>query len=368
MMEMLYFIGMMIIVVGLQAVTPYVIRRGESFGVMIGEEAAKEPVIRKMKRQFVQWNVIVGAAVTIVVAVILAMLNGNENGQAIVLIIAILAVCVLSFLIYIRFYRATLAWKREHLEVVADKVDIVMVDTTFHRQKLTISYIWYLIPLAVILVTIGLTVIYYSQIPSQIPMHYNFNNEVTNYAAKSYRTVMMMPVMQIVMLGLFIFINYMMTRSKQVIDNDNPTLSMKRNVMFRQIYSKFNLVMGTLLMLLFMVVQLSFIFAIPSVVIGISVAVVLVIIFGGLIFLMVRVGQGGSRLKLEDTGEVDRKPIRDDDANWKLGVFYVNRQDPALFVEKRFGVGWTINMARPAAWIMFALVIGVIVAVSVIFS
>ncbi|MEE4639708.1 MAG: DUF5808 domain-containing protein [Wenzhouxiangella sp.] len=48
-------------------------------------------------------------------------------------------------------------------------------------------------------------------------------------------------------------------------------------------------------------------------------------------------------------GEVqqgDRSP----DRAWKLGLFYFNDADPALFVEKRFGVGYTVNFARPGAW------------------
>ncbi|MBC1501782.1 DUF1648 domain-containing protein [Listeria weihenstephanensis] len=367
-MEILFFIAMMLVVVVLQAITPYVIRRGESFGVMVGEKAANDPALRKMKRQFLNWNLIVGGLVTVFAAILL-LVSTSENAQATILISAILIVIILSFLIYVRFYKASLAWKKANLQVASDKANIVMVDTTFHRQKLTISYAWYLIPLALIFITIGLTVIYYDQIPSMIPMQYNFDNEVTREAAKNYRTVMMMPMMQIVMLGLFLFINYMMSRSKQVIDNDNPTASMRRNVLFRYIYSKFNLIMGTLLIALFMVIQLSFIFSIPQIFITVMLILVLVIIFGGLIFLMVRVGQGGSGLKLEEDTQADTtKPIRDDDANWKLGVFYFNRQDPAVFVEKRFGVGWTINMARPAAWLSFVAIIAVIVIIIIIFS
>ncbi|MBC6308902.1 DUF1648 domain-containing protein [Listeria sp. FSL L7-1582] len=366
-MEILFFIAMMLVIIVLQAVTPYVIRRGESFGVMVGEKAAKDPVLRKMKRQFLQWNIMIGILVTTIATVLLVMIS-NENGQATIFIIAIFAILIISFLIYIRFYKASLAWKHENLQKGENKVDIVMVDTTFHRQKLTISYAWYLIPLVLIFITVGLTVIYYNQIASQIPMQYNFDNEVTRMATKSYRTVMMMPVMQLLMLGLFLFINYMMSRSKQVIDNDNPTDSMRRSVLFRLIYSKFNFIMCLLLILLFMVIQLSFIFAISQTVIMTIVITMLVIIFGGLIFLMVRVGQGGSRLKLEETEQKDEpRPIRDDDANWKMGVFYFNHKDPALFVEKRFGVGWTINMAKPIAWLSIVAIIGIIIIISILF-
>jgi uncharacterized membrane protein len=45
------------------------------------------------------------------------------------------------------------------------------------------------------------------------------------------------------------------------------------------------------------------------------------------------------------------------DSCWKLGLFYFNPQDSALFVEKRIGIGYTINFARPAAWIFVVLAI-----------
>jgi len=41
--------------------------------------------------------------------------------------------------------------------------------------------------------------------------------------------------------------------------------------------------------------------------------------------------------------------------HWKLGVFYVNRDDTALFVPKRFGIGYTLNFGHVAAWVIMAL-------------
>lgn len=38
------------------------------------------------------------------------------------------------------------------------------------------------------------------------------------------------------------------------------------------------------------------------------------------------------------------------DENWKWGLFYCNRNDPALFVQSRFGVGYTLNYGRATAW------------------
>lgn len=40
------------------------------------------------------------------------------------------------------------------------------------------------------------------------------------------------------------------------------------------------------------------------------------------------------------------------DACWYLGSIYVNSQDPAIFVQKRIGFGYTINMGNRMAWLI----------------
>jgi uncharacterized membrane protein len=45
---------------------------------------------------------------------------------------------------------------------------------------------------------------------------------------------------------------------------------------------------------------------------------------------------------------------RDDDRFWKAGLVYVNRDDPALVVGARFGVGWALNFGKPVAWLLIA--------------
>jgi uncharacterized membrane protein len=50
------------------------------------------------------------------------------------------------------------------------------------------------------------------------------------------------------------------------------------------------------------------------------------------------------------------------DAAWKLGQFYVNRQDPAFIVERRMGLGWTLNFGHPLTW----LFLGALIALAVL--
>lgn len=72
-------------------------------------------------------------------------------------------------------------------------------------------------------------------------------------------------------------------------------------------------------------------------------------------------GQGGSRLK-DKTIETVEEMNRDDDQFWKFGMIYYNKNDPSIFIEKRFGVGFTINFANPIA---IVLLVGLLILIGI---
>lgn len=57
---------------------------------------------------------------------------------------------------------------------------------------------------------------------------------------------------------------------------------------------------------------------------------------------------------------------RPEDWRWGGAIYYAP-DDPDVWVEKRFGFGWTLNFARPAAWALLAVLLlpGVVVALLV---
>ena len=62
-----------------------------------------------------------------------------------------------------------------------------------------------------------------------------------------------------------------------------------------------------------------------------------------------------------DRGRVDTV-FRDDDRYWYGGFFYNNPDDPALFVPKRFGLGWTMNFGHPRSkLVLIGLLVGMLV-------
>ncbi|HEV2425190.1 MAG TPA: DUF5808 domain-containing protein [Terriglobia bacterium] len=100
------------------------------------------------------------------------------------------------------------------------------------------------------------------------------------------------------------------------------------------------------------------------------------------LIVLVRQGQGGSRrVQAGDAaavtpaggqpaveGGAGARPVGDRTADryWKGGLIYVNPDDPALFIEKRFGVGYTVNFGRPASWVILGLIILVPVIVGLV--
>jgi uncharacterized membrane protein len=56
-----------------------------------------------------------------------------------------------------------------------------------------------------------------------------------------------------------------------------------------------------------------------------------------------------SRTKTRTSADRQRTDavFRDDDQYWYGGIFYNNPDDPAVFVPKRYGLGWTVNFGRP---------------------
>jgi uncharacterized membrane protein len=50
----------------------------------------------------------------------------------------------------------------------------------------------------------------------------------------------------------------------------------------------------------------------------------------------------------------DATPDPQSDSYWKAGMFYYNPNDPAIFVAKRVGIGYTLNFANKMCWLVLA--------------
>jgi len=84
---------------------------------------------------------------------------------------------------------------------------------------------------------------------------------------------------------------------------------------------------------------------------------------GGVLYIAIRYGQGGARL---EKARIDT-PLTNglaDNRQWVLGVFYVNRDDPSILVERRFGFGYTINFGNWKALLLMAVFFGTLFGIA----
>ncbi len=87
--------------------------------------------------------------------------------------------------------------------------------------------------------------------------------------------------------------------------------------------------------------------------------IVLVFFFVNLIRIMKRYGQGGALIETV-TAETPLTNGLADNSHWVWGLFYVDRDDPSIMVEKRFGFGYTFNYGNRSA----ILIVGTFLVVS----
>ena len=159
------------------------------------------------------------------------------------------------------------------------------------------------------------------------------------------------------MAACFIFSHWMIVHSKHAVDPSEPATSAFSYGVFARAQSIFLFIIG---LLISGGLGVLFILALAGCIslgqVGFIAEIFAVLTIVGILILSAVYGQSGSRVfrKLDH----NENYLSDEDRHWKLGVFYFNREDASIFLPKRFGVGWTMNFARPAVWV---IIVGLII-------
>lgn len=350
-LSIVIFVPMIFVV----AFTPFLTRKTENFGVSIPESLYNREDFKTMRKKYAVTLIIIGLLFCISYAILSFQLS--ENIITILFTIIIVTYLIFGFLLYLPFhYKMKQIKESENWK--STKSQTIVVDMKFRQEILVYSNWWFLTSALIIIVTFLLTFIYLNRIPEKLPMHIDFFGNIS-YEEKSFATLLFIPGMQLALLVLFIFLNLIIKHTKQQVSVANPERSKKQNIIFRKRWSAYLICLGGLIELLLMYTQLTFIFPQLTKYTEIIIFSFVFLILLGTLLLAFITGQGGSRIKLNEHTS-DQVIDRDDDQYWKLGQFYVNKNDPAIFVEKRFGVGWTNNWAHPLSWIV---VIGILLVI-----
>lgn len=325
-------------------VTPFLMRRGEVFAVTVPDTAAHDPYLRRLKRRYALLMATLTAVLTAVGA--FGAFTGDAGLALAVLCVGMLLLCIGSYGLMLYFRSKVRSYKKEQGWQASARESVAVVgDAPVPRA---VSLKWNLLYLPVIAVTLAIGAVGYAQMPDLIPQHMNFQGEVTEYMEKTPFTILVPALIVAFVAACMAFAHWTILRSKRPSNPSAPATSALAYGMFARAQSILLVAGGLALSVLGPVMELSFIGVIGLEQAGVFVvALALVIVVGSIVVSLVY-GQGGSRVFSRMAAS--ERLLADDDEHWKLGVFYYNPDDASLFLPERFGIGWTMNWARPAVW------------------
>ncbi len=208
----------------------------------------------------------------------------------------------------------------------------------------------------------------WDQIPARVPIHWGVEGKPDEWPAKSWASIFSLPMIGAWVCALLCGISCVIGSGARRIHSSGKAGG--REGKFARAILFILLAMGYWFALLSGTIGLTVLrpnlnAPIPEFWLIIPVEIVIVTVILGIGY---RMGQGGWRMDRasgEKTGPQDDQPVGDrtPDECWKLGMFYYNPNDPAAVVEKRFGIGWTLNFACPKSWILIGVLVVFMVGV-----
>ncbi|GAA1975490.1 DUF1648 domain-containing protein [Catenulispora subtropica] len=334
-----------VLIGGLTLLTPLMTPRTVQFGVRIPAERAGDPAVAGARR---------GYRLGIVAVTVVAVLAAQFVATGTVARLSGVAIEVAgTFAVYL-VARAHVAAAKHEGRWFEGLKQVAVADTALRTRPDRFPWEWGLPAAVIVVATVVFGTIRYPHMPDRLVTHYDFSGHPTSFTDKTFVSAFAPVGVQIAISALIVVLTRVTVRGKATLDVQDPQAAAR--------HRRFVAVMARCLLLFAAAISLTLALAALTMwdVIGstgwslaLLVAPVALATIG-LVAVFVRVGQGGSRLHLDETEHAGAAAPsgtvnRDDDSLWKAGVFYFNRDDPAVWIQKRFGVGWTVNWARPAA-------------------
>ncbi|MCC2279304.1 DUF5808 domain-containing protein [Streptomyces sp. ET3-23] len=357
----------LLLLTGLAWAMPGLAQPSLPFGVRIPGDRAGEPVIAAAVRRY-RARVLPGGLATAAAATAGTLLAGRSAlALAVVPPCAVAAMVALCWSVYYRAHRTVAAAKAEHGWF--DRVPQgIAVDTALRTDPERYPWAWAL-PAAVITAgTAVLGAVRYPALPATLVTHWDGNGRADGRAATTVLTAFTPVLLQAAVGALLAGSAVVALRSRQSLDAEHPRASAAQHRGFVRWTARGLLVLAAFVNLsllgtaLTMWGLLGHSAAQDAALTGLPVLLGVLVV----VFIAVRTGAQGSRLTVDATDGAGRTAVanRDDDRYWKAGVLYVNRDDPSVFVPKRFGIGWTINFgSRGGRLVTVLLLVALLTAV-----
>lgn len=331
------------------------VMRGEDafFGVRVSTETYHQEG-RRILRRYWFWLVMTFFEIEII-GLVVSFSKGRTEFAAVAPRL-LLVPCVMLF--YVIFYK-----QAKRLEFVEEQQRFA---SSLRTRRLA-NYTSLALEVAVVLLTVApvlVLVYYYPQLPERIPTHWDWRGQPDGWTRKSYFAVFSLAATLVYMQGLLLFIKHGLLGVKMTLpaEQTEKYLSLKEETLGLTV--RFMDWMRLCLCVLLgsitsniafsSIESLRFLSPVMAVA-GWAAAGLMVVSIAVAVYRFYRVDR---RLK-EEVGRVYVQKPRDA-AHWYAGgLVYFNREDPALFVEKMVGWGYTFNMANKWVYLYLAIMVAV---------
>jgi len=316
---------------------PRIARHGLLFGVYIGEERVQSEVTSRIRRA---WSRTVLAGTVVTVALQLLFLRRPPVA------IACLGVYLTGLVgLYLWAY---LSAKKLALPASPPPPAVAILEEDGSAGLL--PHLTLVFAVVCSLLGLAYAAAAYPSLPAQIPTHFGFSGAPDAWNPKSPGTVLLLPILGVIQAFGLGLVCVLVSHAKRALRLGDGGASLRAQLAFRRAVTRFVCGVTWIVSVMFLLVTVFSIRTAQGTSAGIPIAVLalaglmILVSLGSIVVLGLRYGQGGARLE-----GPTKAPLTDglaDNRYWVLGMFYVNPSDPSVMVERRFGIGYTVNLGN----------------------
>lgn len=324
--------------------------QGIYFGVRIPQKYQGENEIKRLEKNYKKNVIYLFSILTVIINLIIIFnLKSSEFVISMIMIISVVSMLLAHSILFVIYYKKVKLLKEINNWNYKTN-NVVVIDTTLRKPKKNEKYKAlnekiFLIPIIIPISTLILTV---------SRKEYFVSEDLY----KIYKT----PIYGIILCIIMFILTKITLSSKVDLNSGSIQTAVKRKKKFKRVISIFLFIAEIETILLYSVIQIGVVYNFNSMPIENLINIVILVSMLIFILIFIIIGQGGRNIK-EDTENDDL--YKNDDDKWILGMFYYNKNDPAFMVEKRVGIGSTINFANKKAVIIFILLIALIIIFSI---
>jgi uncharacterized membrane protein len=361
-MTLAIFLFISLILVGIQTAIPFLVKRTIIFGVTVPEKHIKNEQLLSYKKRYTFMVALLSCIVLASYVLWAMMTSPGEEETVLIGTLIQFGIILFSLSLYFFYHGKTLQLKKKN-NWMENLKQVKVSDLTVRSQDEMLPWYVFLLPMMITVGVIGYTIFQYDLLPEQIPTHWGINGEADAFTEKTPMSAILMPLTLLAMQAMFLGINLGKNKSGFKLSATSLNASRTRQLTLRKNSSWLMFGVSLLLTVMFSFFQLTTIH--PDLFVGTVMMatpiIFLVIVLAGTIVFAIKVGRSDKQSVDEAEEEITDY---DDDSHWKGGLFYFNRNDPSIFVEKRFGVGWTLNFGNPIGYIIVIVPLVVVIVLT----